>query len=80
MDDDPATKYIQYWWCIDGDAQEITKRMAMEIKKRIEYNTKVQSIDAQVQLRRERKAGKYTAMKIKTTRTDPKTKKVETKD
>ncbi|KAM5522643.1 flavin containing amine oxidoreductase [Fusarium oxysporum f. sp. phaseoli] len=33
-----------------------------------------------VQLRRERKAGKYTAMKIKTTRTDPKTKKVETKD
>ncbi|KAJ0141401.1 Uncharacterized protein HZ326_15762, partial [Fusarium oxysporum f. sp. albedinis] len=33
-----------------------------------------------VRLRRERKAGKYTAMKIKTIRTDPKTKKVETKD
>ncbi|RBR19258.1 hypothetical protein FVER53590_08318 [Fusarium verticillioides] len=80
MDDDPATKDIQYWWCIDGGAQEIAKRMALKIKKRIEYNTKVQSIDAQVPLRRERKAGTYTPMKIKTTRTDPKTKKVETKD
>ncbi|SCN91547.1 related to L-amino-acid oxidase [Fusarium fujikuroi] len=80
MDNDPATKNIQYWWCVDGGAQEIAKRMALKIKKRIEYNTKVQSIDAQVPLRRERKAGEYTAMKIKTTRTDPKTKKVETKD
>ncbi|KAM0469799.1 hypothetical protein ACHAP7_009830 [Fusarium lateritium] len=92
MDDDPATKNIQYWWCVDGGAQEIAKRMALKIRKRIEYNTKVQSIDAQVQLRRKRKAGQerkvgqeleagqYTPMKIKTTRTDPKTKKVETKD
>ncbi|KAF5978870.1 amino-acid oxidase [Fusarium coicis] len=80
MDDDPATKDIQYWWCIDGGARKIVKRMALKIKKRIEYNTKVQSIDAQVPLRRERKAGTYTPMKIKTTRTDPKTKKVETKD
>ncbi|KAL9562596.1 hypothetical protein ACKAV7_013160 [Fusarium commune] len=80
MDDDPTTKDIQYWWCIDGGAQEIAKRMAMKVRERIEYNTKVQSIDAQVQLRRERKAGQYTPMKIKTTITDPKTKKVETKD
>ncbi|KAF5638864.1 amino-acid oxidase [Fusarium sp. NRRL 25303] len=80
MDYNPATKDIQYWRCVDGGAQEIAKRMALKIKKRIEYNTKVRSIDAQVPLRRERKAGEYTAMKIKTTRTDPKTKKVETKD
>ncbi|CEI63518.1 hypothetical protein FVEN_g6649 [Fusarium venenatum] len=82
MDDNLDTKKIQYWWCVDGGAQETAKRMAIKAKKRIEYNTKVQSIDAQVPLRRERKgkAGKYTAMKIKTTRTDPKTKKVETKD
>ncbi|TVY68037.1 putative bifunctional amine oxidase [Fusarium oxysporum f. sp. cubense] len=80
MDDDPATKNIQYWWCIDGGTQEIAKRMVMKARKRIEYNTKVQSIDAQVQLRRESRAGLYTPMKIKTTRTGPKTKKVETKD
>ncbi|KAF5603915.1 amino-acid oxidase [Fusarium subglutinans] len=80
MDNDPATKDLQYWWCIDGGAQEIAKRMALKIKKRVEYNTKVQSINAQVELRQERKPGSYTAMKIKTTRTDPKTKKVENKD
>ncbi|KAF5572710.1 amino-acid oxidase [Fusarium pseudoanthophilum] len=80
MDNDPATKDLQYWWCIDGGAQEIAKRMALKIKKRVEYDTKVEAINAQVELRQERKPGTYTAMKIKATRTDPKTKKVETKD
>ncbi|KAI8722658.1 hypothetical protein NCS52_00410100 [Fusarium sp. LHS14.1] len=76
----PDKKDIQYWWCIDGGAQEIAKKMATKAKKRIEYNTKVQSIDAQVPLRREREPHEFTSIKIKTTRTDPKTKKVESKD
>ncbi|CAH0024589.1 unnamed protein product [Clonostachys rhizophaga] len=37
---------VQYWWCVDGGAQEIAKRMAAKAKKRIEYNTCVRSIDA----------------------------------
>ncbi|KAI1064514.1 hypothetical protein LB506_008040 [Fusarium annulatum] len=80
MDDDPDNKDVQYWWCIDGGAQEIARRMALKIKKRIEYNTKVESINAQVPLRQQRPRGTYTAMKIKTTRTDPKTKMVETRN
>ncbi|RGP71959.1 hypothetical protein FSPOR_3074 [Fusarium sporotrichioides] len=80
MDNNPATKDIQYWWCIDGGAQEIAKRMAAKAKKRVEFNTRVQSIDAQVPLRRERRPDEYTGMKIKTTRTDPKTNKVENKE
>ncbi|CAG1962599.1 unnamed protein product [Fusarium graminearum] len=77
MDNNPATKDIQYWWCVDGGAQEIAKRMAAKANKRIEYNTCVRSIDAQVPLRA---AGKYTGMKLHTIRTDPKTNKVESKD
>ncbi|KAF0635200.1 hypothetical protein NXS19_008199 [Fusarium pseudograminearum] len=77
MDDNLATKDIQYCWCVDGGAQEIAKRMTAKANKRIEYNTCVRSIDAQVPLRT---AGKYTAMKLHTIRTDPKTDKVESKD
>ncbi|KAM0558066.1 hypothetical protein ACHAPJ_005233 [Fusarium lateritium] len=77
MDKNPATEGNQYWWCVDGGAQEIAKRMAAKAKKRVEYNTCVRSIDAQVSLR---KADKFTAMKLHTVRTDPKTKKVESKD
>ncbi|CAG9986852.1 unnamed protein product [Clonostachys byssicola] len=71
------SKNVQYWWCVDGGAQEIAKRMAVKAKKRIEYNTCVQSIDAQVPLR---KPNQFTAMKLHTVRTDPKTHKVEAKD
>ncbi|KAM0343745.1 hypothetical protein ACHAPU_008171 [Fusarium lateritium] len=80
MDNNPATKNIQYWWCIDGGAQEIARKMATKAKKRVEFNTRVQSIDAQVPLRRERRPDEYTGMKIKTTRIDPKTNKVENKE
>ncbi|KAF5563235.1 amino-acid oxidase [Fusarium napiforme] len=73
-DDNPDTKDVQYWWWIDGGAQEIARRMALKIRTRIEYNTKVK-INAQVELREEGLNPKYTAMKIETTRTDPKTKK-----
>jgi len=73
-------KNTQYWWCVDGGAQEIARKMAVKAKKRVEFNTKVQSIDAQVPLRAERGANKFTSIKIKATRTDPKTNKVETKD
>lgn len=52
--------------------------MASKVNKRIEYNTRVESIDAQVPSRTD--PDKFTAMKIRTTRTDPKTKKTETKD
>ncbi|RBR15926.1 uncharacterized protein FIESC28_07128 [Fusarium coffeatum] len=77
MDKDSPNKNTQYWWCVDGGAQEIARKMAVKAKKRVEFNTKVQSIDAQVPRRR---ANEFTPMKIKTTRTDPKTNKVESKD
>ncbi|KAF4960491.1 hypothetical protein FSARC_10459 [Fusarium sarcochroum] len=81
-DNNPDTEHIQYWWCVDGGAQEIAKRMAAKAKKRIEFNTCVRSIDAQLPLRKpdEFKAMKFTPMKLHTVRTDPKTKKVESKD
>jgi hypothetical protein len=69
---------VPSWWCIDGGAQEIAKKMASKINKRIYYNTRVEAIDAQASLRGN--PDNFTPMKIRTTRTDPKTKKTETKE
>lgn len=80
MDNNPETKNTQYWWCVDGGAQEIAKKMATKVKKNVEFNTSVQSIDAQVDLRKERQPNDFTAMKIRTTSTDPKTSKSESKE
>jgi hypothetical protein len=77
-DADDDKKDIQYWWCVDGGAQEIAKKMASKINKRIDYNTRVDAIDAQASSREN--PNEFTAMKLRTTRTDPKTKKTETKD
>ncbi|KAK6708352.1 hypothetical protein SNK04_009315 [Fusarium graminearum] len=71
---------VQYWWCIDGGAQEIAKKMASKTNKRIEFNTRVEAIDAQLQSRQQRGPNAFTPMKIRITRTDPKTKKTEKKD
>ncbi|OBS26167.1 hypothetical protein FPOA_00109 [Fusarium poae] len=66
---------VPSWWCIDGGAQEIAKKMASKINKRIDYNTRVDAIDAQASLRGD--PNQYTPMKIRTTRTDPETKITE---
>ncbi|KAF9781077.1 hypothetical protein IL306_014118 [Fusarium sp. DS 682] len=52
---------VNYWWCIDGGAQTIAKRMAKMIKQPVQYNSQVVAIDAQPLKRKERKVDEETS-------------------
>ncbi|KAF5579664.1 amino-acid oxidase [Fusarium pseudocircinatum] len=50
-----------YWWCIDGGAQTIARKMAKMIKQPVQYNSQVVAIDAQPSKRKERKVDEKTS-------------------
>ncbi|RGP80534.1 hypothetical protein FLONG3_1368 [Fusarium longipes] len=56
---------INYWWCIDGGAQTIARKMADKIKMPIQYNSQVVAINAQVEERKKNGPNKYTGMKLR---------------
>ncbi|KAF4966372.1 hypothetical protein FSARC_5942 [Fusarium sarcochroum] len=69
----PGQPKINYWWCIDGGAQMIAKKMAKKIKQPIQYNSQVVAIDAQVSKRKGEDPKKfdpkkYTPMKLRITK------------
>ncbi|KAH7140384.1 hypothetical protein B0J13DRAFT_63603 [Dactylonectria estremocensis] len=76
---------LHYWWCVDGGAQRIAEKMALKIKGKIQFNSQVEAIDAQVKDRPVEKTdkkdkNKYTAMKLRIAKTDSITKKKTQKE
>ncbi|KAK7425057.1 hypothetical protein QQZ08_008333 [Neonectria magnoliae] len=71
------------WWCIDGGAQKIAEKMALKVKGKIQFNSQVEAIDAQVKDRTIDpldNTDRYTAMKIRIAKTDSITKKITHKE
>ncbi|KAH7129098.1 hypothetical protein EDB81DRAFT_728997 [Dactylonectria macrodidyma] len=71
---------LNYWWCVDGGAQRIAEKMARKVKGKIQFNSQVEAIDAQVKDRPLDKTDVYTAMKLRITKTDSITKKKTKKE
>ena len=55
----------QYWWCVDGGSQEVAKFMARRIKKKVQFNSQVTAIDAQVPKRKDVAGHVPMVLKIK---------------
>ncbi|KAF4980211.1 hypothetical protein FZEAL_3722 [Fusarium zealandicum] len=77
-DEDKGNGNTQYWWCVDGGAQEIAKKMAEKAKQSVQYHTQVEAIDAQTDQRKD--PDKFTAIKIRTITTDPATNQSKEKE
>ncbi|KAJ4015383.1 hypothetical protein NW766_005723 [Fusarium irregulare] len=61
----PKKEGVNFWWCIDGGAQTIARKMAAKIEKPIQYNSQVVAIDAQVEERKKKGPNEYTGMKLR---------------
>ncbi|KAF7545287.1 hypothetical protein G7Z17_g9284 [Cylindrodendrum hubeiense] len=64
-----------YWYCIDGGAQKVARLMAEKIKKPVQLNSQVLSINANARDRIDPKA--YVRMTLEINRTDPESKKTD---
>lgn len=54
-----------HWYCIDGGAQTIARKMAEKIEKKVQFHSKVETIDANMEQRRDGTKSDYVPMTLK---------------
>ncbi|KAF5013138.1 hypothetical protein FDECE_858 [Fusarium decemcellulare] len=81
-DSEPGNEDTQYWWCVDGGAQEIAKKMAKKAKQPVQYHTRAEAIKANMPKRKDPKTNPndYIPITLRTATTDPETNKTTEKD
>ncbi|KAJ3536054.1 hypothetical protein NM208_g6884 [Fusarium decemcellulare] len=81
-DSEPGNEDTQYWWCVDGGAQEVAKKMAKMAKQPVQYHTRAEAIKANMLKRKDPKTdpNAYMPITLRTATTDPKTNKTTEKN